>query len=161
MKFFICAVGRAKPSPERELADLYLDRVRASGGQCGVTGADLIEVEERKRLSADEMKIREGQLLLDAVPKGAFVVALDERGKTQSSQDFSNLIARTRDEGAPAMAFLIGGADGHSQTVRDRADRLLSFGAATWPHMLVRGMIAEQLYRSITIMTGHPYHRQG
>ncbi len=161
MKLFICAVGRGKPSPEKELTSTYLDRVRAAGGTCGITGAELLEVEERKRLAPAELKTREGQLLLEAVPKGAKIIALDERGKTQTSKAFSQLIARTRDDGVPAMAFLIGGADGHSREVRQAVDVTLSFGAATWPHMMVRAMLAEQLYRSITIMTGHPYHREG
>ena len=161
MKLFICAVGRAKPSPERDLLTTYLDRLRSAGGQCGITGTELIEVEERKQLSPAELKLREGKMLLSAVPKGAVIIALDERGKTQTSQKFTDLIARTRDNSVPAMAFLIGGADGLSQEVRDAADQLLSFGAVTWPHMLVRAMIAEQLYRSVTIMTGHPYHREG
>jgi 23S rRNA (pseudouridine1915-N3)-methyltransferase len=159
MKLVLCAVGRAKPSPERDLAAAYLDRIRASGAPVGITGADLIEVEERKKLPPAELKNREGQLLLGAVPAGAVIVALDERGKSLTSEDFAAFIGRTRDDGAPALACLIGGADGHAANVRNGAALTLSFGKATWPHMLVRAMAAEQLYRAVTILAGHPYHR--
>jgi len=159
MKLLICAVGRAKPSPERELTADYLSRVKAAGGPIGITGADLTEVEEKKKLPPAELKAREGELLLGAVPAGAAIVALDERGKSLSSEEFASLVAKWRDEGTPALACLIGGADGHGQAVRDRAALTLSFGKATWPHMLVRVLLAEQLYRAVTILAGHPYHR--
>lgn len=159
MKLLIAAVGRAKPSPERDLTTEYLDRARASGGPIGVTGADLVDVEERKKLPPAELKRREGELLLGALPAGAVIVALDERGKSLSSEDFAGFVARTRDDGAPVLACLIGGADGHGQEIRNRAALTLSFGKATWPHMLVRAMLAEQLYRAVTILAGHPYHR--
>jgi len=159
MKLLIAAVGRAKPSPERDLTTEYLDRIRSSGGPIGVTSADLTEVEERKKLSPAELKARESELLLGAVPSGAVIVALDERGKSLSSEDFAAFIARIRDDGAPSLACLIGGADGHGEEVRSRATLTLSFGKATWPHMLVRAMLAEQLYRAVTILAGHPYHR--
>jgi len=161
MKLAICAVGRAKPSPERELTELYLERARGAGPQIGVGSADLIEVDERKKLEPAELKVREGELLLAAAPKGAIIIALDERGKNLKSSELARVIEGRRDQGAPAMAFLIGGADGLSDAVRQSADLTLSLGKATWPHMLVRAMLAEQLYRAITILTGHPYHREG
>jgi len=161
MKFLVCAVGRAKPSPQTDLTSEYLSRIRAAGGPVGITQADLIEVEERKKLPPAELKIRESELLLNNVPPGAIVVALDERGKSLSSEEFAKFIARARDDGAPTLACLIGGADGHSPEVRERAGLTLSFGKATWPHMMVRTMLAEQLYRAVTILAGHPYHRSG
>jgi 23S rRNA (pseudouridine1915-N3)-methyltransferase len=159
MKLLIGAVGRAKPSPEKDLTSDYLARIRASGGPVGITGADLFEVEERKKLPPSELKVREGELLLGAVPTGAAIVTLDERGKQLSSEEFARFIGRAMDDGAPALACLIGGADGHSPALRERAALTLAFGKATWPHMLVRVLLAEQLYRAVTIRAGHPYHR--
>ncbi len=161
MKLLICAVSRARPSPEKDLTADYLQRISASGGPVGISGAQLVEVEERKRLATAELKRREGELLLKAIPDGAALIALDERGKSYPSEDFAAQIAKMRDEGTPTLAFVIGGADGLSSEVRDRAQLTLAFGRATWPHMLVRTMLAEQLYRAVTIMAGHPYHRSG
>ena len=101
----------------------------------------------------------ESMQLLAAVPEGAVVVALDERGQDLSSGAFAERLARWRDDGARAVAFLIGGADGLAPAARERADLLLALGRMTWPHMLVRVMLAEQLYRATTILAGHPYHR--
>ena len=102
---------------------------------------------------------REGEALLAAVPDGARIVALDERGKSQTSEAFAKRLGIWRDDGVRAVAFLIGGADGLDESLRKRADMVVSFGALTWPHMLVRALLAEQLYRAHTILTGHPYHR--
>lgn len=102
---------------------------------------------------------REGGRLMAAVPAGAVLVVLDERGEVLPSRAFAERLGRWRDDGRRAVAFLIGGADGHAQTVRDRANLLLSFGPMTWPHLMVRAMLAEQLYRARTLMDGHPYHR--
>ncbi len=161
MKLTICAVGRAKPSPEKDLTANYLDRISAIGRPVGITSAELIEVEERKRLSPPELKKREGELLLKAVPEGAALIVLDERGRSLSSEELADHIAKLRDDGAPTLACLIGGADGLAPEVGERASLSLAFGRATWPHMLVRVLLAEQLYRAVTIMTGHPYHRSG
>ena len=110
-------------------------------------------------MSASERKIREGELLLAAVPERALVVALDERGKHVSSADFAKLIGKWGSSGS-TIAFLIGGADGHGDAVRARADHLLALGTMTWPHLLVRAMLCEQLYRAQQILAGHPYHRE-
>lgn len=118
------------------------------------------EVEEKRKLPVAERKAREAELLLAAVPPGALVVALDERGKSLTSTAFATQIGRWRDDGAADLAFLIGGADGHGDAVRERAALLLSLGALTWPHMLVRAMLAEQLWRGFSILSGHPYHRE-
>jgi len=119
----------------------------------------LREVEARRGLSGLALKREEAALLLAAVPAGAAVVALDERGRDLDSPGFARLLGRWRDEGRADAAFLIGGADGHDDSVRNRADLLLSFGRLTWPHMLARTMLAEQIYRAQTILSGHPYHR--
>lgn len=151
MRILVAAVGRARPGPERALFDHYLKRLSWP--------LVLREVEEKRPLPAAERMAREGELLLGAVPAGAVVVALDERGKALPSEDFAARIGTWRDGGISDIAFLIGGADGHAEAVRRRADLLLGFGAMTWPHMLVRGMLAEQVYRAQCILSGHPYHR--
>ncbi|MFV0472825.1 MAG: 23S rRNA (pseudouridine(1915)-N(3))-methyltransferase RlmH, partial [Pikeienuella sp.] len=107
----------------------------------------------------DKKRAGESRLLHEAIPEGAFAVALDERGETMTSRDFARLIAAERDSGRRDMAFLIGGADGHSEELRARADRLLGFGKMVWPHMLARAMLTEQLYRAASILAGAPYHR--
>lgn len=151
MRFHLLAVGRARDDAARALFQDYASRL--------VPPPALREVEIKKRLFPDELKLREGEALLAAVPKGAVVVVLDERGARMDSVALSRWIGKTRDGGAQDAAFLIGGADGHSDEVRSRADLLLSLGAMTWPHMLVRALVAEQLYRSQCLLAGHPYHR--
>ncbi|WP_340108026.1 23S rRNA (pseudouridine(1915)-N(3))-methyltransferase RlmH [Pikeienuella sp. HZG-20] len=152
MRIAILAIGRRKGGPEAMLVKDYLARFDAAGRGLGLGPARLLEIEDRKRAG-------ESRLLLEAVPDGAFIVALDERGKTMTSRGFAKLIAVKRDESRRDMAFLIGGADGHSPALRDRADLLLGFGDMVWPHMLARAMLAEQLYRAASILSGAPYHR--
>ena len=151
MKLTICAIGRLKPGPEQDLINRYAKRLR--------WGLNIVELEEKKKLSPVKLKQREGQLLADACPDGAAIVALDERGKQLSSLDFANKIGNWRDQGRD-MAFLIGGADGLASDLRKRADFVLSLGSATWPHMLVRVMMIEQIYRVQEILAGSPYHRE-
>ena len=133
----------------------YLSRFDAAGRGLGLGPASLIEVEDKKKRGA----AAEGALLLDAAASGAFLIALDERGKTLDSRAFAALLGDQRDQGRRDMAFLIGGADGHQGEVRGKCDRLLSFGPMVWPHMLARVMLAEQLYRAASILAGSPYHR--
>lgn len=151
MKLWLAAVGRAKPGPELDLFQQYARRLTPP--------LTLREVEEKRPLPVPERKAREAELLLAAIPPAALVVALDERGKSPGSEDFARQMGRWRDDGVADVAFLIGGADGHGDAVRSRASLLLSFGAMTWPHMLVRAMVAEQLWRAQAILSGHPYHR--
>lgn len=151
MRLWLAAVGRVKPGPELDLFTLYGKRLAAP--------LTVREVEEKRPLPTPERMAREAELLLAAIPPQAVVVALDERGKSVGSVDFANRLTRWRDDGVADLAFLIGGADGHGQAVRDRAAWLLSFGAMTWPHMLVRVLLAEQLWRAQAIAQGHPYHR--
>ncbi len=148
-------MGRAKPGPLRDLFEDY--RRRLDGGPWG--SLRLIEVEERRPVSGRERKAREGRLLLDALPKGASLFALDEGGRSLDSAAFASLINETAERGVAELAFAIGGADGHDAGVRSAAERLLSLGPMTWPHMLVRALLAEQLFRAQSILTGHPYHR--
>ena len=159
MRLQICAVGRLRAGPEKQLIDDYLARLAAAGRAIGFSGIALNEVEEKKRLEGAALMAREAELLLAHVPAGARVIALDERGKNESSEAFAARLGAWRDEGAPEAVFLIGGANGLAPEIRERADHLMSFGKMTWPHMLARTMLSEQLYRAITILAGHPYHR--
>jgi 23S rRNA (pseudouridine1915-N3)-methyltransferase len=149
VRFHVVAVGRARAGPELALWQEFSGRL--------TTQIRLVEVESKK--AGPGLKDREAELLLKSVPDQATLVALDERGKSLSSEAFSKTLAQWRDEGTSDIAFVIGGADGLADSVRRRARLLLSFGAMTWPHMLVRGLLAEQLYRAERIWAGHPYHR--
>ncbi|OAN49202.1 23S rRNA (pseudouridine(1915)-N(3))-methyltransferase RlmH [Paramagnetospirillum marisnigri] len=151
MRLLLAAVGKAKAGPELDLFSQYAKRLSPPLG--------LREVEEKRPLASAQLKAREAELLLAVVPSGAVVVALDERGKDMTSPELAEKIRGWRDGGTQDLAFLIGGADGHGDMVRARADLLLSFGRLTWPHMLVRALLAEQLWRSQAILAGHPYHR--
>jgi 23S rRNA (pseudouridine1915-N3)-methyltransferase len=119
----------------------------------------LVELEEKRRLPAAELKEREAELILAALPAGARLVALDERGAAWSSRQLADRLAGWRDSGVAALAFAIGGADGLGQRVIGRADTILSLGPMTWPHLLARSLLLEQLYRAQQILAGHPYHR--
>lgn len=157
MKVLVAAVGRLKPGPELALAEDYLARAGQAGRGLGLGPFAVSEIDERKARDAAAQSAR----LIEAIPAGAHAIALDERGEALSSDAFAGLLARLRDGGTPAAAFLIGGADGHADSVRARADRLISFGPMVWPHMLARVMLAEQLYRAASILAGSPYHRGG
>ena len=159
MKVHVAAVGRMKQGPERELVARYLDRAVATGRPLGLTGFEVSELTESRASSAAARKADEARALRAALPEG-IVVALDERGKSQGSEVFANQIARWRDDGRPAVSFVIGGADGLEPDFVRAADLTLSFSPLTWPHQLVRIMLAEQLYRATTILSGHPYHRE-
>jgi 23S rRNA (pseudouridine1915-N3)-methyltransferase len=151
MRLHVVAVGRLKTGPHADLARQYAERLKWP--------LSIREVEERRKLSPAELTEREGALLISAVPPGALVVALDEQGTQLTSDGFAQRLRRWRDEGVGDVAFLIGGADGLSAAVREKATLRLSLGAMTWPHLLVRGMLLEQLYRAQQILVGHPYHR--
>ena len=151
MRITVIAVGRAKPGPEKDLYDNYARRITIP--------FDLKEVEEKKPLSGLELKRREAELILARVPDGAMLVALDETGKTLTSPAFAQKLGGWRDQSIREIVFVIGGADGLDSSVRKRANLVMCFGAMTWPHMLVRGMLAEQIYRGLSILAGHPYHR--
>ena len=159
MRIGIFAVGRLKQGPERELCARYVERAKLSGKPLGLTGFDISEHLESRASSPDSRKAEEGRAFRSTLPEGIIVV-LDEHGKTLSSERFARQIERWRDEGKPAVSFVIGGADGHDPAMIAAADLSLSFSPLTWPHQLVRIMLAEQLYRAVTILTGHPYHRE-
>ncbi|WP_458789728.1 23S rRNA (pseudouridine(1915)-N(3))-methyltransferase RlmH [Yoonia sp. MH D7] len=155
MRVHICAVGRLRKGPERDLYDDYLTRFDRTGRALALGPAQLIEVEDKKGGGMPA----EATLLERAIPAGSLICTLDERGQLQSSPQFAQTLGNWRDQGRQDVAFVIGGADGINPTLRDRADASLSFGKMVWPHMLVRVMLAEQLYRAASILSGGPYHR--
>lgn len=155
MRVHLCAVGRLRQGPERDLVNDYLSRFDRTGRPLGLGPATEHEVEDRKGGGM----AAEAELLARAIPVGAVLVTLDERGKLMSSPEFAAQLARWRDGGRQDAALVIGGADGIDPALRARADLSISFGAMVWPHMLVRVMAAEQLYRAATILSGSPYHR--
>ncbi len=159
MRVQICAVGRLKAGPEKTLIDDYISRLDAAGRSIGISALPVAEVEEKKKLDAPALMAREAELLLGAAAKGATIVALDERGTVESSEAFANRLGTWRDGGTADIAFMIGGANGLAPEMREKARHIVAFGAMTWPHILARAMLAEQLYRAITILAGHPYHR--
>jgi len=159
MKIIVAAIGRLRASPELELINDYASRIRSSGRAVGVSGFEIMEAEAPKGLEGRKRQQAESELLNRSVRPGARRVVLDERGISLSSEQFSSHLAKWRDEGAKETAFFIGGADGHDPDLCASADLMLSFGKATFPHMLVRVMLTEQIYRAVTILSGHPYHR--
>ena len=161
MRIAVCAVGRKGPF-DAQVSD-YLGRAAKTGRALGLSGFALSAVEAPKAMSGAVRQAREAELLLGALPDASRVVMLDEGGRDLTSRAFAELIGREREAGAPALAFVIGGADGFDDglraEVRPRLAATAAFGRTTWPHMLARVMLAEQLYRATTILTGHPYHR--
>lgn len=153
MKLAILAIGRPGRGPEAELAADYAARATAAGRPLGLGPLDLIDLEPRKPGKAPEAE------LILAAAEGSHLIACDERGKAYSSRAFAERIARLRDQGERRLAFAIGGADGLDASVLSAARSTLAFGPQTWPHALARAMLAEQLYRAVTILAGSPYHR--
>ncbi len=155
MRISICAVGRLRAGPEKTLIDDYLTRFDRTGRSLGLGPARVVEVEDKKNGGMGN----EAVLLRKSLPKGAVICALDERGKTLSSPEFAAKLERWRDAGRQELALIVGGANGIDPALRAEADFAISLGAMVWPHMLVRVMLAEQLYRAATILSGGPYHR--
>ena len=159
MRLTILAVGRLKQGPEKELAERYRARFDDVGRRLGFRGLTIHELTESRARDPAARISEEAAALSANIPDKAIIVALDERGDQVDSASFARSLARWRDEQAEETIFLIGGADGLSPELRRKAKLRLAFGAATWPHQLVRVMLLEQIYRAATILTGHPYHR--
>jgi 23S rRNA (pseudouridine1915-N3)-methyltransferase len=159
MRLIIAAVGRLKAGPEHDLADRYRDRVEKTGRAIGLRGIEIVEVRESRAQDAGRRMLEESIALANLVPDGAVTIVLDERGANLGSNSISNDLRSWRDAGRSAAVFVIGGPDGLAPEFKERADLTLAFGTATWPHQLVRIMLLEQLYRTVTILSGHPYHR--
>ncbi|WP_454655178.1 23S rRNA (pseudouridine(1915)-N(3))-methyltransferase RlmH [Bosea beijingensis] len=158
MRLAVIAVGRLKDGPERELCERYRERGLALGRGIGLSGPDIVEITEGRGRRPEERKREEAQAILAKVQPG-LIIALDERGRQLGSDAFATRLATARDSGTGHASLIIGGADGLSEEIRDRADITLAFGALTIPHQIVRALVLEQLYRAMTIISGHPYHR--
>jgi 23S rRNA (pseudouridine1915-N3)-methyltransferase len=160
LRLVIVTVGRLKAGPERELASRYRERVVQAGRGLGLSGCDLTEIPESRARRAIDRCTEEAAAILAQVPAGAAALAYDERGRADlPSEALAERVGQWRDGAKPALAVIVGGPDGLDASIRTRADLILSFGAATLPHGLVRVLALEQLYRSLTILAGHPYHR--
>jgi|SRR5215831_8668608 len=160
MRIVVAAVGRLKPGPDRELAERYRDRALKAGRALGLRGLDIIEVKESRAREADRRITEEAIALAGAIPDDAVKVVLDGRGQNASSDTFAQRIRAWREGGRQDVCFIVGGADGLAAGLLDAADLSIAFGSATWPHQLVRIMLMEQIYRAMTILSGHPYHRE-
>jgi 23S rRNA (pseudouridine1915-N3)-methyltransferase len=159
MRLVVAAIGRLKDGPERELAERFRKRAAQSGRNIGFRDVDVVEVHESRAQDVGKRMIEESIALTSIIPDRAITIILDERGESLDSATLASRLGRWRDDGRPATIFIIGGDDGLAPALRDKASLKLAFGAATWPHQLVRVMLLEQIYRAISILSGHPYHR--
>jgi 23S rRNA (pseudouridine1915-N3)-methyltransferase len=159
MEIDILAVGRLKAGPERELCGKYLDRARKSGRPLGFRGFAVRELPESRAARPSERVAQEGAALLGMLAGGGRVVCLSEEGELLDSQQFALRLGRAAGAALPRTTFVIGGPDGLDESVKTAAPENLSFGRLTWPHQIARLLLAEQLYRAMTILSGHPYHR--
>jgi len=159
LRLLLIAVGRLKSGPERELFERYFKRLGELTRTAGISSVDLREIGESRARRPEDRRAEEARAILADLPDGATIALLDERGAALASAQWAREIGRARDNAAPAYALIIGGPDGVDPSLREKAQGVLSFGAMTWPHQLVRVMAAEQLYRSLSILVGHPYHR--
>jgi 23S rRNA (pseudouridine1915-N3)-methyltransferase len=159
MRVIVLAIGRLKAGPETELCERYRKRAAQAGRQQGFRDVEIVEIRESRADSAEKRQLEEAIALANVVPEEAVVVLLSETGENIGSAGLAEKIRLWRDERRSALVFMIGGPDGLAKTLQDKAKLTLAFGAATWPHQLVRIMLLEQIYRAITILGGHPYHR--
>ena len=159
MRLVVVAIGRLKQGPERELAERYRERFDDIGRKLGFRGLTIHEISESRARDAATRMAEEASAISALIPEKSVLVALDERGKTIDSAAFAQHLGRFRDQSVANTIFTIGGADGLSPDLRRKARLTIAFGAATWPHQLVRVMLLEQIYRAATILAGHPYHR--
>jgi 23S rRNA (pseudouridine1915-N3)-methyltransferase len=159
VRLVVAAVGRLKGTPESALAERYRKRAEQIGRRIGFRGVEIVEIRESRAADIGRRMIEESIAIADVIPDKAATVVLDQRGDDLDSEALALLLRHWRDAGRPACAFIIGGDDGLAASLREGASRRLAFGKATWPHALVRAMLLEQIYRAMTILAGHPYHR--
>jgi 23S rRNA (pseudouridine1915-N3)-methyltransferase len=159
MRLILTCVGRLKAGPERELVTRYVDRATALGRGLGYCGPDLREIDESRARRPEDRKAEEARNIRATLGVGTPFLLFDETGDTISSADFARWLGEMRGRGAAGFGFVIGGPDGLDPGLRAAADRSCAFGRMTWPHQLVRIMAAEQIYRALTILARHPYHR--
>jgi 23S rRNA (pseudouridine1915-N3)-methyltransferase len=160
MRVVIAAVGRIKRGPEHELGERYRERAAKAGRGIGIRSLEVIEIAESRARDTQRRMLEESIALANVVPDGAAIVLLDPKGENLDSASLAARLRVWRDGGRGEVAFLIGGPDGLAPVLAERATIRVAFGAATWPHQLVRVMLLEQLYRAVTILSGHPYHRE-
>jgi 23S rRNA (pseudouridine1915-N3)-methyltransferase len=159
MRIVIAAVGRLKQGPERELVAAYRKRAEQVGRAFGLRDIEIVEIRESRAGDTERRRVEESIAIANVIPDRAIVVILDQRGSSLDSAALAASLREWRAEDRPAVCFIIGGADGLAASLQAQAKLKLAFGAATWPHQLVRVMLLEQLYRAGTILAGHPYHR--
>jgi 23S rRNA (pseudouridine1915-N3)-methyltransferase len=159
LRLLILAVGQSRGTPEGAMTEDYAGRARAFGKRYGFTAVSVEEVSVSKLRESRGRMEAEGEKLADRIPQGAHVILLDARGKGMTSDAFAEMLGAMRDAGARDMVFIIGGPDGLVLPSHVKAGRSLAFGPQTWPHLMVRAMLSEQIYRALTILGGHPYHR--
>ena len=159
MRIQLSAVGRLKAGPERKLAEVYLERANALGRSAGIGPVSIAEIAESRAATADLRMADESARLTAGLPPETMSVALDGGGRDITSEELAGLLGRWRDGGTASLAFLIGGPDGLAPEIKAAAGFRLAFGRMTWPHRLARIMLLEQVYRSVTILVNHPYHR--
>ncbi len=159
MRIVLICVGRLKAGAERELFERYFKRLTETARGVGLAGVDLREIDESRARRPEDRREEEAAAIVAAAPAGDALIVLDERGESPTSEEWAADIGRARDAAQPVYAVVIGGPDGLSASLRAKARRVVSFGAMTWPHQLARVMASEQLYRAVSILSGHPYHR--
>ena len=159
MRITIGAVGKLRSGPEKDLIEHYRTALKATGPQAGMTGLSILEVDDRKSAKGTGTPDLASKALLQKIPKNSFMVVMDETGQALKSEAFAASLESWA-QNHRDIVFLIGGADGHSDMLKSQANFVLSLGPATWPHMLARVMLVEQLYRASSILCGHPYHRE-
>lgn len=159
MRLTILAVGRLKSGPERLLAERYQERAVKTGRSLGFRGIEVVEIDESRSRDAGRRMTEEAIAIAQAAGAAMPLVVLEADGEAVDSRQFADFLARRRDAGTADAGFVIGGPDGLAPGLRERATLRLAFGTMTWPHQLVRIMLMEQLYRAMTMLAGHPYHR--
>ncbi len=159
MRLLVAAIGRLKAGSESELAERYRKRAEQVGRRIGFRSVEIVEIRESRAQDVGRRMTEESIALANVTPDKAAIVILDQRGESLDSATLAVRLGRWRDDGRPAAIFIIGGDDGLAPALREKATLRLAFGPATWPHQLVRTMLLEQIYRAMTIMSGHPYHR--
>lgn len=160
MRLIIAAIGKLKSGAERDLVARYLDRINKTGKAIGITKTEMIELPESRLTNVDGRKNEEAEAVLARLPADSVIFCFDERGKSPTSIEFAKAVQQSATNGAPALVMIIGGPDGLASSLRKTADRTISFGSLTMPHQLARVLVAEQVYRAVTILTNHPYHRE-
>ena len=159
MRIVVAAIGRLKQGPERELAERYRKRAADAGRRAGLNAVDIVEIKESRAGDTARRMLEESIAVANLIPERAITVILDARGESLSSEALAGRLHEWRQQDNPAVVFIIGAADGLAPSLMEKASLAIAFGVATWPHQLIRIMLLEQLYRAVTILAGHPYHR--